>query len=611
MQFFLFEIKYVLRRPIVYIFTAIIALLVALAVAFEEVSIGGGMDNLDLNAPYVIQTNYMVMIMVGFLFIIPMFVNGALREFNNNFHEITFSKPISKASFYFGKFFAGMVLGAIPFLGILIGFVVGVTLPNANAEKVGVFDIMPHINSFLIFIIPSVFIVGTLVYILSLMTKKAMYGYIGALAFVVLTAVLGNYISDLDNQLIGAYLDPLGVNAFDYITKYWSPAEKNVNSVSLLNPLMLVNRLMWVGLFAVILIGYYFKFDLLANKEKSRKKKELDEGEVSNKTVKIPVFSPVFTGKTRLTQYLNSVKINTKYIVFSGFFIIILFFFIVQLMTGAINVQWYGISTLPVTGHVVRDIIGPTYIFLIIILVFFTGELYWREKENKISGIIDATPSSNLVHLLGKFSAIMIAMGILTIIGIVIGILNQLYSGFYDIKLSVYFVSAFLQPLLGMVLWVMISFLVQSLVSNKFLGYFIVILLFIINPFLKMIFHYETNLLSLNSAGALNYSDMNGYGFYTSYLWFRSYWLVFAAIIGLLTLMFWNRGETVSFLSKFKVFKQRLTKKNISILSGLMIVFFGIGGYIYYNTKVLKNMKVTLLIMKNYTKNMKILISRF
>ena len=600
MQFFLFEIKYVLRRPIVYIFTAILALLVALAVAFEEVSIGGGMENLDLNAPYVVQTNYMVMVMVGFLFIIPMFVNGALREFKNNFHEIIFSKPVSKASFYFGKFFAGLVLGAIPFLGILLGFVIGVNLPSANVEKVSAFDIMPHINSFMIFIIPSVFIVGTLVFILSLVTKKAMYGYIGALAFVVFSAVLGNYISDLDNQLFGAYLDPLGINAFDFITKYWSPAEKNINSVSLANPLMLVNRLIWIGIFAMILIGYYFRFNLFTNKDKSKSKKNVEEDELSDKSIAIPVFSPVFVKKTWLLQYLNSVKINTKYIVFSGFFIIIIVFFIVQLLTGAINMQWYGISTLPVTGHVVRDIIGPTYVFLLIILVFFTGELYWREKENNISGIIDATPASNLVHFLGKFSALMIAMSILIMIGIIIGILNQLYNGFYDIKLNVYFISAFVQPLLSMVLWVMISFLVQSLVSNKFLGYFIVIVLFVINPFLKLIFHYSSNLISLNSTGALNYSDMNGYGFYDSYIWFRTYWLVFAAIIGFLTLMFWNRGETISFLNKFKVFKKRMTKKNLSVLTTLLVLFAGIGGYIYYNTKILNK----IVTSKEYESNL-------
>ncbi len=608
MQFFLFEIKYVLRRPIVYIFMAILGLMVGLAVALENFTIGGWMENLDLNAPYVVQTNYMIMIMVGFLFIIPMFVNGALREYNNNFHEITFSKPISKASFFFGKFFAGLVLGSIPFLGILLGFLIGVLMPGADPEKVGSFQLLPHINSFLIFVLPSVFIVGTLVFLLALATKKAIYGYIGALVFVVLTAVLSSYSSELDNQLIGAYLDPLGINAFDYITKYWSPAEKNINFVSPFNPLMLINRVIWTGFFGLILFVYYLKFDLLAVKDKSKKQKEPEDVESSDKAISIPAFKPIFTSNTWLTQYLNSVKINTKYIVFSGFFIIIIAFFIVQLFTGAIRLGGYGISTLPVTGHVVQSIIGPTYMFMVIILVFFTGELYWREKENKIAGIIDATPSSTSVHYFGKFTALMISLSILAIIGIIVGVSHQIYNGFFDIKFNVYFISGFIKPLLGMIFWIAISFFVQSLVSNKFLGYFIVVILFVIKPFLKVVFEFETNLLSINSTGSLRYSDMNGYGFFDSYIWFTIYWLLFAGIFTILTLNLWNKGESLGFFDKFKALKHRFSKKNYLVLSVLVGLIAGVGSIIYYNTKVLNKIvtsKEYTTDLANYEKNFK------
>ncbi|MCB0381645.1 MAG: hypothetical protein KDD24_10340, partial [Flavobacteriales bacterium] len=105
LEFLKLEIDSAIRKPMIYIFFFVMALLVFMAVVSDNVVIGGTVGNVYKNAPYVI-TNYVAILSIFGLLIAAAFFNtSALKDYDNNFSEILFSTPINKASYFFGRFF--------------------------------------------------------------------------------------------------------------------------------------------------------------------------------------------------------------------------------------------------------------------------------------------------------------------------------------------------------------------------------------------------------------------------------------------------------------------------------------------------------------------------
>ena len=63
----------------------------------------------------------------------------------------------------------------------------------------------------------------------------------------------------------------------------------------------------------------------------------------------------------------------------------------------------YGTPSWPVTSQMLEALQGSFSFLLIIIVLFYAGELVWRERSARIAGISDAMPVPNWVPLLGKF----------------------------------------------------------------------------------------------------------------------------------------------------------------------------------------------------------------
>ena len=74
-----------------------------------------------------------------------------------------------------------------------------------------------------------------------------------------------------------------------------------------------------------------------------------------------------------------------------------------------------------------------------IILVFFSGELIWRDRDEKINEVIDSTPHNSMVSLLSKTISLFSLTIILHTFFVLCAVLFQIIKGFGDIHLSIYF----------------------------------------------------------------------------------------------------------------------------------------------------------------------------
>ena len=91
----------------------------------------------------------------------------------------------------------------------------------------------------------------------------------------------------------------------------------------------------------------------------------------------------------------------------------------------------------PLTYKLIDDIDGNASLFVVIILVFFSGELIWRDRNSKINEVIDSTPHVSLISLSAKTLSLISLTVLLQIFFIFFGILDQIVKGDFRIELEI------------------------------------------------------------------------------------------------------------------------------------------------------------------------------
>jgi ABC-2 type transport system permease protein len=592
-SFFTFEIKNGFRTPMVYIFFIVFAILTCLATCIEGVVIGGGVGNVLRNAPFVVQQFYAVMSIFG-LFLATAFINAAaLRDFENNTHQIIFSRPISKVSYYFGHFFGAITVAILPLLGVSLGIVAGTAInsitQNIDIERFGAHDWQSHLNSVLVFVIPNIFFCGAIVYAVATNTRNTMYSYIATLLLLVAYLTAGSYMKDLKNENIAIFLDPFGIRTFSLLTKYWTVEDKNTLSLGL-SGMMLLTRLLWFGIGMMVLFFGYQRFSF-SEKTKAGKKENVDAKAAKMATAKsgqMPILTPNFGIGTTLAQLLNQTKVEMKGIFRSTPFILLTLIGMMNMLPNLINAGgFYGNTTHPVTYQMCDLIQGAFYLFTICVLTFFSGELVWKERQARMNDIYDAMPTKSWTIYLGKFIALGGVIAAMLVIVILSCIIAQAAKGYTNFELAVYFKRVLVLDFLGFMYLGAMSMLLHTLVNNKYIGFFAFVIFVALNSFMWGGLHIESNMVQFGATPNYTYSDMNKFGpFVKGLIGFNIYWALFSAIVGIVTILFWMRGRDTDWKNRIYNFKLNYNK-NKFVIFGLIGTWLFSAGFVYYNTKVI------------------------
>ena len=590
--FFAKELKAALKQPMIYIFLALISLLTFAAVVSNNVSIGGAVGNVYKNAPHIISIYTIILSFFGLLTATAFFNNAALRDYANNFDEILFSAPLSKSGYFFGRFFGALVLSTIPLLGVFIGIIIGSYLgPIFNwisPDRIGGFQVMTFVKNYFIFILPNMFIAGAIIFGMANKWKSTVISFVGSLLIVIGYSVSSNVISDLENQSIAALVDVFGMQTYIIQTKYYTAIEKNT-----LNPifsgLLLVNRAIWIGFAIIILLTSFFSFSFhKKNKKEKALKKKI---ETSNTVFTLPEIQQTFTMRTHWTHFKSFFFINFLSIFKNVTFKILLLFSLIILISNLISgYEYYGLQSYPVT-YKIMDTIKSAAIFIFIIIIFFSGELIWRDRDYKINEVIDATPHTSIISLVAKTLSLVAIASILRIFFIICGILYQLAKGYYRIDLNTYILDFLYVDLSSYFIFSGIMILIQVLCKNKYIGYFISILLLFISDTLLYVLNIESNMMYIGGRPSLLFSDMNSFGpSLKRALWFNTYWLLLSTICLSIAGLLWNRGKMESFKNRVSVgLKQISTGYKIFFL-GIITTWLFVAGFVYYNTQIVNKM---------------------
>ncbi|MEM6804961.1 MAG: M1 family aminopeptidase, partial [Bacteroidota bacterium] len=268
----------------------------------------------------------------------------------------------------------------------------------------------------------------------------------------------------------------------------------------------------------------------------------------------------------------------------------------------------YGTTSYPTTYQVL-GIISNFNLFFIILIVFYTGELIWRERDVKINQIHDALPMPDFIVMASKFLGFMALHVVMLLILMIAGMLIQAFKGYYNFEIGVYLGTLFSDTLIFLTLFTLLTFFIHVIVNQKFLGHAMVILVFLLTSFILPEMGIEHSLFLFGQFSLGTYSDMNTYGHsVTPFSWYSLYWLGFVFILAALSVVLAVRGTDTIMKTRLQLAGLRFSRPILSFgLAALMM--FGLSGcYIFYNTNVVntyENSDISKERSANYEKELK------
>lgn len=588
--FFLSELRYTLKQPMVYIFMFVLGLLEFFATVSDNVQVGGAIGNVYRNSPYTLTIHVSIFCIFSLIMAAAFFNNAALRDHNNEFNEILFTTPLSRPGYYFGRFFGALFISTLPLIGVFIGMLFGTYLNTifewSDPERFGPFYLETFVNNYVLFILPNMFLAGTIIFAMANKWKSTVISFVGALIVIVAYIVAGSFASDVDNETIAALTDIFGINTYSIETKYYTPVEKNTISPGF-SGLLFYNRLIWVAVGIAILLASYFSFSF-QQKNKKVKKAKLKTS-VKETVFSLPKLHPSYNRATNWLQFQSFFYTNFLSIIKSVTFKILFLFCIIILVADLSGgFEYFGLQSYPVTYKLIDSIKNNTDIFIIIIVVFFSGELIWRDRDYKINEVIDATAHTSFISMAAKALSLVSIATILNLFFIVIGALYQLLNGYTRIELDVYLLDFFYDNLPLFFTFAGITILAQVLSSNKYIGYFVAVLILLVWEIVLSVMDISSNMLNVGGGASVQYSDMNGFGpGVKAALWFNLYWVLFSVLALLIAGALWSRGSKSSLLSRLKTARKEVPKSYRGVTAIAAVAWIGVASFVYYNTQVL------------------------
>ena len=585
---FKFEIQYRIKRPDTYVFFLFLFLFAIVGVDF--IFQGADFGVMKKNSPFVIAKTMGAI--TGIFMILASMIMGVsvLRDFEYEIESLIFSTTIKKKDYLLGRFLGSFTILLFVFSGVLFGMILGEFMPWHNPNHLLEFSFLTYLKTFLIVILPTLFFGASLFFVTGALSRNLVVVYTqGIFLFVVFMLTKA-----ITNDFWQAILDPFSLTTTTYVTKSWSLIEKGTQSIPFFGGALMYNKLFWFSLGILALFYGYkkFNFNVVKNKQSKRKKGQVStiESVSDTSTISIPGAKKQYGMLSKWTQlkefswfYFISICKQPSFwaIVICGMIIILI---------NSVNLGTvYGVDSFPATYFIVEELKETSIYFFIIILVFYSGELVWKERSAKLNLIYDATAMSSFINLAGKYIGLNLIYVVLMLALISSGIIFQTLNGYYNYEFSVYFSGFFLEILPSLALFTFIAFFVQAFVNQKFVGIMVVIILFISTITLG-VFGFDHDLYFFGGRSLGTYSDMNGYGhFLKPYLFVKSYWFLFGALLLIIGSLFIVRGTETNLIKRLKISKQRISKPLFILGSVIMTLFIILGSFIFYNINVLNN----------------------
>jgi ABC-2 type transport system permease protein len=584
-----FEIRFWLRSWMLWIFLIVIGLVICGVVSSDDVMAELNLSNIYRNAPFAIANHYGSM-GVFTLLMTAAFVNfAALRDFSYNTHQMMFSTPLRRRDLLLGRFAGATVISMIPMLGVSFGVLLARYAPRADAERWEAVSWTAHLKGILVFALPDTFFTAAILFAAAVVWRREIAPFIAAILLFIGRAVAGQLFQDVQWEHVRGLVDPFGFRAFAVVTKYWTVADKNALFPSL-SGLLLWNRLLWIGVGCAAFALAYSRFSF--TERRTRGKAPVKDEEPQIVPAQTPAPSLQLTDSP-WAKCLGSLRIHFRGMARNTTFVVVVMIacVICALALTELGIQFQGNETyqiLPVTFAVIDSIRGTLDFFLIVIIIYFSGALVWKDRDERMDEIADATPTPEWVSYAARLMTLVGMVMVIQAVALLAGVVDQAVHGYYRFQFGLYVHELLVRDASGFVFLAILAFFIQALAPNKYVGYFVFVAFYVVNIFLWRSLNVATNLVQFAVRPNVIYSDFFGDAPYRSaWNWFTLYWLLFCVLLAIATVMVWPRGKPDRWQARGRNAALRFGSRWKAATAVSLLAFTCCGGWIWYNTKVL------------------------
>ncbi|HEX2123260.1 MAG TPA: hypothetical protein VHL59_16635, partial [Thermoanaerobaculia bacterium] len=310
--------------------------------------------------------------------------------------------------------------------------------------------------------------------------------------------------------------------------------------------------------------------------------------------VAVPRVRRSFGFATRLRQTLAIAWSSFRMIATSipGLFLLVAFPAMLVLMMQ-VELQQWGVPLLPrtveiVSRHLTAPITDPLnfWVMVPLLVIFFAGELVWRERDAGLGEITDTMPGSEWPPFLGKFLGLGLVLALFMALLMTAGIVAQSIMGHRDFQVGLYLKTLFGLQLPEYLLFAVLALAVHVLVDQKYVGHSVAIVASVFIG-LASLFGIEHNLLVYGAGPGWSYTEMSGFGASLgAWAWFRAYWAAWALLLAVVARLLWVRGRERRLAVRLRLARRRFTRATAWTAAAAVGLILALGGYIFYNTNV-------------------------
>lgn len=587
-QLLLFEFRYHVKQ-LTFWFLALLAITGGAARFYD---INSGPDLIDDNSPYQLTISIGLISLISLFPILIFTISGLMRDRSSKMEPLIFSTPIQKKHFLASRisvvFLMSLLIGSLA----VFGYYFGQFLPNIDHSTVTSSQTIHYLLPLGTFLIGNTFIITALVTTIALFTRNALSTAIGTVmlftifwmcSFYINSPLTGGSVLAPQSVLdIASLVDLFGLSAFMEQSQFWTPQEKNNLTLSFSGNL-LTNRICWISIACLsLMMAYrYFTFCRISKPtKKAIKKYELGLA-TTNYRYK-PIRTEYQTIKAEWLAFRALVKSEMYSLIKSVPFWVMMgiwgimnfagFYFIVN------GEERFG-DRYPTTNLLIGLIAEPLPLFGAILLIFFSGELTWRNRQFQFHEIIGSSPVRNSSFFWSTYLTLAILPFLMILFPILIAIGYQIACSYYLFDFT-HYASAFYFFGAQLYLYSAWALFLQAVLPNKYLAMLCTaITLAVFGPFSQTL-GLEHPLLLLNQLPSMAraHSDMTGYSYHAQvFHWLALYWFTLAGIITFLIIK----------IKKRQVAKVSWKPIEISALIIAFFIFISTGAYIFYNTNIL------------------------
>lgn len=557
--------------------TIIIVFLASLA--FGSLDVGTSGERIKSNGALAVAVFTSAFSLFAIFFGAIYVVSGVMRDQVSKSLEVIHATPVPTSAMIMARFFGAFAATFASLLAMVFGVFVVQFAPWTDAETLGPLNLWYYIYPALLFVGINALLVTAIFTTVATVTRDRTLVYVSAVALFILYNITTFAISDDTPKLLVALLDPFGAAALAQETEFWPAAEQNTRLIPLGNYVG-VNRLIW-SLVSIALFAYSF-FGFQRGMGRSNKTKRGGvvpsslQSEIELHQLKAPLGGnnlPVLWTRIKF-EYMSTVK-SVAFMILSG---------LVLAMTGLIIMVRNQVTpdpTLPTNAAMAQFALIGTFIPLMLITIFFAGEIVWRDRAHRVTELIDSTPALNWPFMAGKWIAMFGV--VLTIVagGMFIGILAQLFLGDVGLNFGTHFANAFIDFAPRVLFFAALVMFIQNFMPNRVVGMVVggvIVAAILFGVQFLPFYHPMMNFGSTPNGG---FSEMNGFATMGRFLWFLVYWTGLAGLFAVSSIWLWRRGLQTSLVRRFKSISSQLSAMTGALAAVSVIAFVGAGWTIY------------------------------